>query len=326
MINLPRKYSQRDSRWGSILLGFNTDPKFNLANYGCLITCLSMASCYYGFDNTPQEINDKLKKVQGFVTGGNYVWNAIEKVIDIEENFFRTPTALTDIQVQDIKKQLDAGYPVMLEIDSVPSTSGLDMHFVLAVGYNPADENDITIVDPWDGAVKSLKAYLGWFRPTMRKTIEGYSVLIGNVPDLSVLKDTVITWADGEGKKKAVGWYVYEWFLEKQRALKTASDMQLLEDNYEGYKIKVNEMVEQKDTAYNNAVLAFNKQIDTRDTTINKQVKEIGGLNTKIEKLEAEIVTLKAEREIPTMGEAFELLVKSVEKYIVEKVKKPNVQ
>lgn len=319
-MTLPRKYSQNDLRWKNVLLGFNTDPKYTIGSQGCLITCLAMASCYYGFENTPLEINDKLKKVQGFVDGGKYVWNSIEKVINIQENFFRTPTLLTDIQVEDIRNQLDAGYPVMLEIDAIPSTSGLDMHFVLATGYNPADENDISIVDPWDGSTKSLKAYLGWFKPTMRKTIEGYSVLIGGLPEASVLRDTLITWDDGEGKRHNVGWYVYEWFLEKQRATKEALAREELEDNYENYKDKVNKIIEEKDNSYNEAIVSFNKQIDTRDTTIAKHIKTIETLEKKVVSLEEQ---LTKEHEY-TIEESASLLIGALKRYaesLIEKMK-----
>ena len=67
-----------DSRWGNVFLGFNTQLPYNIYNFGCLITCIAMVCKYYGKEENPLSINDKLKKVNGFVSGGNYVPDAIE--------------------------------------------------------------------------------------------------------------------------------------------------------------------------------------------------------------------------------------------------------
>jgi hypothetical protein len=53
---------------------------------------------------------------------------------------------------------------------------------VLVVGYNPNDENDMTIFDPLGGKLRSLKDYLGWFKPSARNTIEKYLIYEGPAP------------------------------------------------------------------------------------------------------------------------------------------------
>lgn len=320
-MQITRKYSQNDSRWKNILLGFNTDSKYTIGNYGCLITCLAMVSSYYGEENTPLEINDKLKAKNGFVSDGLYIWNAIEKILDIKENSFVTPTLLTDIQMNDIKTQIDNGYPVMLCIDAVPSTSALDMHFVLATAYNPSDENDFTIVDPWDGQEKSLKKYLGFLKPSARKTIERYTVYIGNVPQFSNLQETKITWDDFEGKRKTVAWYVYEWGLEKQTALKEIEKRKDIEANYSEYKEKVNQVIADKDTVYNEMTLSLNKIISEREKSIlslksnlEKANNEIDSLNDKIEEL--------METEEYSVEDSFKLLYQAIKKDLIELIEK----
>lgn len=187
-IQLPIFYSQKDSRWAKKLLGFNTNPVYNFYDYGCLVTCLAMLCRYYGKQDDPLSINNKLKEKSGFVAGGgNYIWGSITKVYtDITEVVTNTPLPLTDDQLGAIRGQIDNGYPVMCQIDANPQTDAPDMHFVLVVGYNPMDENDLTIADPLTGNERSLKAYLGWFKPSARKSIDRFVFFKGTKPESSI--------------------------------------------------------------------------------------------------------------------------------------------
>lgn len=200
-INLPILYSQMDDRWAKIILGFNSDPQFNFYNYACLITSLAMICRYFGKEVDPIIINDKLKSVNGYAKGsGNYVWGSINKIFgDIKENKVDTPSLLTDTQVGEIKSSLDNGYPVMVGLDYNPKDVDFDSHYVLIVGYNPSDENDFTIADPLGGKLRSLKDYLGWFKPTARKTIERYLTFTGPKP--KVTSDTVVLSKDDADRR-----------------------------------------------------------------------------------------------------------------------------
>jgi hypothetical protein len=193
-VNLSVVYAQGDTRWGSTMLGFNTELPYNIANFGCLLTCLTMACKYYGKDENPDTLNTFLKEKKGFADGGNYVWGAITKCYpDIKEVRTMTPSLLTDAQIQEIKTAIDDGYPVMVHLDYNPKTVKNDMHFVLLIDYNPNDENDFTIADPLGGKICSLKTYLGWFKPNARNTIEQYDILKGKVPVESAGKTLVST-------------------------------------------------------------------------------------------------------------------------------------
>lgn len=176
--------SQRDPRWSARLLGFNTEKQYSIGNYGCLITCITMACNYYGKNETPATINDKLKSVNGFSNGGLYNWGYIEKVFpDIDEQWLGNyPNELTSAQMKTINDAIDAGYPVMVEIDFSPETSKTDMHYVLLIARNSSDENDFTMADPWTGSIGSLKLYLRATRPTARKSIEQVIIYKGKVP------------------------------------------------------------------------------------------------------------------------------------------------
>jgi len=149
---------------------------------------------YFGFEETPVTINDKLKDLgtsKGYLPGtGNYVYGGITNIHkQIKERVTKTPMPLTDTQLSEIRATLDDEKPVMVQLDYNPRTAGLDSHFVTLVDYNPGDENDFTIFDPNDGRLKSLKAYLGWFRPSARKTIEKYIIYDG--PRSQVVGNTV---------------------------------------------------------------------------------------------------------------------------------------
>jgi len=180
-VTLPVTYSQTDAQWGTLLLGYNTDSKFNIANYGCLVACLAMVARYFGKDVNLAKMNDLLKQVTGFSNGGVYVWGGINKAFgDISEKVTSTPQALTDDQLGEIKAALDKALPVIVQIDYNPATVPVDSHFVVLVDYDPNDENNFTIVDPLGGQIKSLKqGYLSWLKPSVRKTIEEYFIYEG---------------------------------------------------------------------------------------------------------------------------------------------------
>lgn len=193
-INLPVLFKQNDPQWGSKPLGFNTDPKFNLRDFGCLVASLSSIAKYYGKDTNPDLLNEALKLTKGFVNGGSYIWGALNKMYpDIEETKTNTPKELTDSQMKDIQTSIDQGYPVVLCIDYNQKTLGLETHYVVAVDYNPNNENDFTIFDPLDGQIKSLHAYLGWFRPNARKAIEQYIIYKGKVPKIESVNATPLS-------------------------------------------------------------------------------------------------------------------------------------
>jgi len=178
-------FSQRDPKWSNELLGFNTST-YTVGGYGCLITSICMACNYYGKKETPSTINKKLKEVKGFSNGGLYNWGSIEKVFpDIDEQWIGSfPDPLTNAQMDIIKNALKNGYPVMVEIDFQPQTAEPDMHFVLLTDYNPNDENDFTMADPWTGAIGSLKLYLKASKPTARKSIQQIIIYKGQIPQL----------------------------------------------------------------------------------------------------------------------------------------------
>ena len=192
-VNFDIVYDQGDSRWGSEFLGFNTQLPYNLANYGCLDSCLAMVCKYFGKGEDPLALNNYLKSKKGFtVDSGLYIYGSLTRCYpDIIEKRTETPSLITDAQIQEIKTALDSGFPVVCQIDYNPKTVANDMHFVAIVDYNPNDENDFTIADPLGGQFKSLKSYLGWWKPNARKTIEQYIIYEGPKPKQSAGQTTI---------------------------------------------------------------------------------------------------------------------------------------
>lgn len=185
-INLPTIYSQWDPRWANDLLGFNTDPKFNMYNYGCFVTSWAIVCRYFGKDIDPGQLNQKLKDLgvgKGFDKSGNYIPGGVNRIYgDIKETRTATPTALTDAQMGEIRTSIDNGYPVIIGLDVNPKTVAYDSHFVVVVDYDPSDENNLTIADPLGGKLRSLKDYLGWLVPGVRKTVYSFVVTSGPKP------------------------------------------------------------------------------------------------------------------------------------------------
>lgn len=273
-IKLPELYSQWDTRWASETLGNNPQgTSYNLYNYGCLITCLAMVLEYYGKEETPRDMNEDLKDGNGFWGNtGLYNWGSLQRIFRqvTAEKHVTTASLLTDKQMQDIKSALDTGYPVMLQIDVNPKTVEMDMHFVLAIAYNPDNENDFTIADPLGGKERSLKDYLGWYKPSARKTIESYTILEGIVPKELALRDTVIDFEDPEGKQRTVYWYVKAWYDQK-------SDKANQKEEYER-KLK------SKDTAFENV----NKLLKDAVTEIARKESKVQTMALAVTKLEEE--------------------------------------
>ena len=180
---LPTIFNQLEEKNKHILLGLNTDYKYNLYNYGCMFFDLLAAVRYYGKDETVDTFMQKLIANNGFVSGGLYVHGTISKIYpEIKERWVQTPLTLTDSQVADIKSALDSGYPVMVKVDYNPSTLPIEEHYLNVVDYNQADENDMTGADPLGGKLIPMKAYFSWVKFGIRKIIEAYCVISGPVP------------------------------------------------------------------------------------------------------------------------------------------------
>ena len=161
----PNYLSQRDPRWTNEKLGFDTSV--TIGTDGCTLTCLAMLVNGYGFSETPSTLNRKLKDMGsgvGFL-GSLIVWpgltQAFPKIVFHGIIICRDQPA----PISDINASLDAGQPLVIEIDESPAT-GLQNHWVV---INARQGNDYLMLDPWpqptDHAPVSLSTRYGFNRP-----------------------------------------------------------------------------------------------------------------------------------------------------------------
>ena len=136
--------SQQDPQWKNDVLGFASDPKDTIGYVGCALTSVSMLLSGYGFSETPQSLNQKLKARQGFVDSG-IRWDVVSQVhpeVRLQSNV-RCETS--DAPLGQIDAALDAGQPVIVRVDASPNP-GLQWHYVLVYARQ---DDDYLMLDPW---------------------------------------------------------------------------------------------------------------------------------------------------------------------------------
>jgi hypothetical protein len=177
-LKLLGNYGQRDTKWASVLLGYNTLTKYNIGDFGCLITSLGN---YIG--KTPLEVNDLLKANGGFTTGGgDFIWSK-STVLNLNQTY-QSPyysDALTSQGLAKMKEQLDSGYPLVCHIDFNPATTKDDPHYVLIYGY---EGNQFTAYDPWTNSSIDLDVYGGVTRAVIEWRTYDKKLELDNVVNL----------------------------------------------------------------------------------------------------------------------------------------------
>jgi len=290
-INLPKIYSQNDERWKNKTLG----TKGTIGAYGCLLTDIAMLCVYFGKNETPDTLNEKLKANGGFVNGNLYVWGALTKIFpDITyQGQVLTPDPLTKTQMDFIRARINEGYPVVLQIDAIPSTSQLDEHWILAVDY---DGDDFIVVDPWDGAVKRITSWgvqpqkliyaYAWYKGTPAKPTGDYYLGI-DLNNKESVKVCVQTWkdvVDGKFIKKEE----YDKVVNELNELKKKqlnAEVLLTEKNT--LALKLQECEKQRDiykAEYDNATKegGYIEQIKYLEEIKKKQIDEISELTRQV--------------------------------------------
>ena len=136
--------SQQDPQWKNDVLGFASDPRDTIGYVGCALTSVAMLLSGYGFSETPQSLNQKLKAKQGFVDSG-IRWDVVSQVrpeVKLQSNV-RCETS--DAPLGQIGAALDAGQPVIVRVDASPNP-GLQWHYVLVYARQG---DDYLMLDPW---------------------------------------------------------------------------------------------------------------------------------------------------------------------------------
>jgi hypothetical protein len=145
MTYTPNLLSQRDPRWADEKLGF--DPTVTIGSGGDALTCLAMLVDGFGFHESPASLNEKLKvlgKGVGFVQS-LIVWPGLASAFP--GILYRRAIICRDSNapIADINASLDAGQPLLVEIDRSPVPT-LQNHWVLVYARTP---EDYLILDPY---------------------------------------------------------------------------------------------------------------------------------------------------------------------------------
>jgi hypothetical protein len=145
----PVYYSQKDPTWAKDLLGSGTT---DLAFHGCAVTSVAMLLKGYGYDETPQTLNRKLKEIQGFASRNLIIWSAVQQIRPAAKYITKKAGAPID----DINDSLRRGHPVIVQVDYDLNDPERNTHYVLVYGRK---ENDYLMLDPFYPNEKLLLAY-----------------------------------------------------------------------------------------------------------------------------------------------------------------------
>lgn len=214
-LKVPALYSQRDSQWSSVILGNNPptavdqyNHPYNLYWYACLISCLGM---YVG--KNPQQINTILTPNGFQKDNGVFIWSQ-STLLGLTQTYLspRYEAAVTAQGLQKIKDLLDAGFPLVCEIDFNPNTQGEEQHYVLINGY---EGDKIFACDPWTGTQIDLDLYGGPARAILQ--FRAYDKKLDQ--DTVVSVETQITQLREERDRN------WNWFVAVCNALKTGANV-----------------------------------------------------------------------------------------------------
>lgn len=150
------KMSQNDPKWRYKKLGTSDST---LGGWGCLVTSAAAIYRYYGWDTDTDRLNEDMKKWNGFQDTNLWRW-WVPPLNMKGLTWEREPAGTTARTRIDLVRSLtEKGIPPILCVDFKLSTSDLESHFVVGLAVTP--ENDIIIMDSWDGKIKSFKSTYG---------------------------------------------------------------------------------------------------------------------------------------------------------------------
>lgn len=98
---------QKDKRWAADQLGTSD---CTLGSHGCLVTSVAMACSNLGVKLTPKELNERLKRNDGFLPQGWVVWNAVPKVTEDKLTAEYHPVARHAVMDEALER---GAYPVV---------------------------------------------------------------------------------------------------------------------------------------------------------------------------------------------------------------------
>lgn len=171
-------YNQGDPRWGSKMM---KPSGLRMADFGCMVTAFASGIKNYAISDDPGQVCDKFVSAGVFDQNGNFIQQNVSRVYQHlfhKERIYTTmePNPAVqkmsiDVALARVRKYLDRGQPVLLNVDLVGQDKNAD-HWVLAYDYT---SSDFSINDPAFG--DSIMFSKRYGSPTT--AVYGYSVFIG---------------------------------------------------------------------------------------------------------------------------------------------------
>jgi hypothetical protein len=132
---------QNDDKWKSVKLGNSNET---IGGWGCLLTSATMMLNGIGYSETPETVNEKMKKAGGF-QGAFFIPSVLPYVWPNCAYRDMQPCETSPAPLAQIDAALAAGKPVILQVDW-NKQAGIQTHFVLV---KEKKGNDYVLYDPY---------------------------------------------------------------------------------------------------------------------------------------------------------------------------------
>ncbi|MCK6540005.1 MAG: SH3 domain-containing protein [Anaerolineales bacterium] len=132
---------QNDEKWKNTKLGNSSET---IGGWGCLLTSVTMMLNGIGYNETPETVNEKMKKAGGF-QGAFFIPSVLPFVWSNCAYRDMQPCENSPAPVAQIDAAVAAGKPVILQVDW-NKQAGIQTHFVLV---KEKKGNDYVLYDPY---------------------------------------------------------------------------------------------------------------------------------------------------------------------------------
>jgi len=132
---------QNDEKWKSIKLGNSNET---IGSWGCLLTSVTMMLNGIGYNETPDTVNEKMKKAGGF-QGALFIPGYLPYIWPNAAYRDMQPCESSPAPIAQIDAAIAAGKPVILQVDW-NKQAGIQTHFVLV---KEKKGNDYVLYDPY---------------------------------------------------------------------------------------------------------------------------------------------------------------------------------
>jgi hypothetical protein len=132
---------QNDEKWKNTKLGNSSET---IGGWGCLLTSVTMVLNGIGYNETPETVNEKMKKAGGF-QGAFFIPSVVPLIWPNCAYRDMQPCESSPAPIAQIDAAVAAGKPVILQVDWNKQT-GIQTHYVL---IKEKKGNDYVLYDPY---------------------------------------------------------------------------------------------------------------------------------------------------------------------------------